>query len=125
MRDMTINNFDDINLRTTVSLRSTVILWDLRQNNSLATLNNNINVDDDHITTVLASLDDNSHSMIFTFSRPEKDNTNAGWYYNTIFCWLVPIVSLLSSRSSRTWHQDNCRYPMTTDAQMPPEVALR
>jgi hypothetical protein len=74
---MTINNFDDINLRTTV--------WDLRQNDSLATLSDNINVDDNHITTVSASLDDNCHSMIFTSSRPEKDHTNAGWYYNTIF----------------------------------------
>jgi len=102
MRDMTINNFDDINLRTTVSLRSTVILWDLRQNNSLATLNNNINVDDDHITTVLASLDDNSHSMIFTFSRPEKDNTNAGWYYNTIFAgWYQLSHSTLLGQAGR------------------------
>ena len=48
--DMTINNFDDINLRTTVSLRLTVILWDLRHNDSLATLSDNINVEDDHMT---------------------------------------------------------------------------
>jgi hypothetical protein len=78
MPDMTINNFDDINLRTTVSLRLTVILWDLRQNDSLATLSDNVNVEDDHITTVSASLDDNSHSIIFTSTRPEKDHTNAG-----------------------------------------------
>jgi hypothetical protein len=70
MPDMTINNFDNINLRTTV--------WDFRQNDSLATLSDDINVDDDHITTVSASLDDNIHSMIFTSSRPEKDHTNVG-----------------------------------------------
>ena len=70
MPDMTINNFDNINLRTTV--------WDFRQNDSLATLSDDINVDDVHITTVSASLDDNIHSMIFTSSRPEKDHTNVG-----------------------------------------------
>ena len=49
-----------------------------KTNDSLATLSDDINVDDDHITTVSASLDDNIHLMIFTSSRPEKDHTNAG-----------------------------------------------
>jgi hypothetical protein len=100
MPDMTINNFDDINLKTTVSLCLTVILWDLRQNNSLATLSDS--VDGDHITMVSASLDDNSHSMMFMSSRPEKDHTNAGWYYNTIFAgWYQLSHSTLLGQEGR------------------------